>query len=142
MSVALLGLLAPVACGDDGGGDLDAFCATARRFAVDNPADALGAYDPADPAGAARLLRRAADDLESWADDAPPDLRPDVVRLATTASDLADAFEAGALDAGRAATLEAAAADAETASARVTEATRAQCSVELDPQSATTPTTG
>jgi hypothetical protein len=129
------------ACSDDGGGNLEAFCETARRLEVDNPANALAAYDPADPAGAARLLRDAAGALDAWSSEAPGDIRNDVERLRDAAGDLAEAFEAPTVDATRVADLEAGFDEVEAAGTRVVESVRSECSVDLEPPT-TTATTG
>jgi hypothetical protein len=122
-----------VACSGDDGGSVEAFCATARRFAQDNPANVFDQYDPADPTAAADLLRGAAVELRAWADEAPGDIDDDVEVIADTADELATAFEAPAPSAERAAELEQQFADVEEASGRVTGYAREQCAVDLDP---------
>lgn len=129
-----------VGCSGDDGGSVEAFCATARRFAQDNPANVFDRYDPADPTAAADLLRGAAVELRAWADEAPGDIDDDVEVIAETADELAAAFEAPAPSAERADELEQQFADVEEASASVTGYAREQCAVDLDP-AATTATT-
>jgi hypothetical protein len=85
--------LGVAACSDDGGGDREAFCATAQRFAADNPAAAFARADPNDPAASASLLRDAADRLGQWADEAPGEVRDDVHALVDAATSLAEQFE-------------------------------------------------
>ena len=121
-----------LACGDDGGSE-EAFCATARRFAEDNPATVFDRYDPADPTAAAALLREAGAELQAWADEAPGDIDDDVEVIARTAEDLAVAFESPAPSPERAAELEAQFTAVEAASARVTGYARERCAVDLDP---------
>ena len=124
---------AVAACGDDGGSE-EAFCATARTFAEDNPATVFDRYDPEDPAGAAALLRGEAERLRRWAGDAPGDVDDDVEVIAGAAEDLADAFE----DPDTADTTDLAArfTEVEEASGRVVSYARDRCGVDLDPASA------
>lgn len=116
--------------GDDSSGDVDAFCATARQFAVDNPAAVFDRYDPEDPASAATLLRDAAASFDAWAEDAPGDVAASIETIADAAEGLALAFEqptaggAGVRDQVEA---------VEAASARVVTYTREQCGVDLEP---------
>ena len=122
---------AAAACSDDGG-DVDAYCATADRFAVDNLADAFRRIDPADPQGTASALDSAAATLRGWADDAPVEVRDDVELLADAAADLAVAFapeQAGAADPAAVVDTDA----VEAASARVVTFTVETCQVDLDP---------
>ena len=139
--IALVAALAS-ACSDDGG-DLDAFCATARRFTADNPAAALDRLDPADPSATSAALDAAAEQLRGWADDAPGEVRDDVDTLAAAAAGLASSFS----DTTRTSTDEYVvvdAADAEAASARVLAFTTEHCQVDLDPATTSpvaTPTT-
>ena len=128
------------ACAPDDGRSVEAFCATARRFARDNPANVFDQYDPADPTAAADLLRGAAAELRAWAGEAPGDIDDDVEVIADTADELAAAFAAPAPSAERVAELEEQFADVEQASANVTGYAREQCAVDLDP-AATTPST-
>jgi hypothetical protein len=129
----VVGLVAALASAcSDGGGDLDAFCATARRFTADNPAAALDRLDPADPGAATAALEAAAEQLRAWADEAPGEVRDDVDTLAATAAGLATSFS----DTTRTSTDEYVvvdAAEAEAASARVLAFTNEQCQVDLDP---------
>jgi hypothetical protein len=128
------------ACGGDGAGDEAAFCATAERFAADNPASVFDRYDPADPASAATLLRDAADRLRDWGDDAPRRVRVDIDAIAEAADGLADEFETP--EAAASEDLQAQLAAVETASARALDHTRETCGVDLDPAvTSTTPTT-
>jgi len=129
--VAFAVALGAAGCGDDGG-TVEAFCATARRMAQDNPATVFDRYDPADPSAAARALRDAAEDLHGWADDAPGDVADDVEVIAEAADELAVAFESPAPSPDRVAELEARFAEVEGASVRVTAFARQRCSVELD----------
>jgi hypothetical protein len=121
------------ACSGEGG-DLEAYCATARGFTVDNPAAAFGRLDPADPTGTSTALAAAAEQLRDWAAEAPREVRDDVEALAEAAADLADAFEPAGGD-----TVEDDPADAvdaaavEEASGRVLEFTSERCEVDLDP---------
>jgi hypothetical protein len=131
--IAFVAVLAPPACSDDGG-DLDAYCATARRFSADNPADAFRRIDPADPAGTSAALEAAAAALGAWAGEAPGDVRDDVEALAQAAATLGVAFEPG--DDGTVEDDPATAVDTgvvEEASARVLAFTSEQCQVDLDP---------
>ena len=127
--------VAVVGCGDDGGGDVEAFCATARQFSVDNPAEVFDSYDPEDPASAAALLREAAASFERWADDAPGEVEASIETIADAAEDLALAFEeptaggAGVRDEVEA---------VEAASAQVVTFTRDQCGVDLEPNTTVT----
>ena len=133
--------LALLACGDDGG-DLDAYCATARRFTTDNPADAFGRVDPADPAGTTSALDAAAEQLRGWASDAPDEVRDDVEALAAAASTLADAFapaDDGSVEDDPVEAVDTAAV--EEASTRVLAFTAEQCEVDLDPATTLPPTT-
>jgi hypothetical protein len=132
-AVLIVGALLGAGCGDEGSGNVQAFCATARRFEVDNPAAALTAADPADPSGTARALRAAADRLQPWAEEAPSEVRADVEVLRDAAVDLAEAFEAPTVDAATVAELEATYRDVEAAGRRVVEAVRDECGVDLDP---------
>jgi hypothetical protein len=117
-------------CGD-GGGDLSAFCATARRFAADNPAAAFARIDPADPGSAAGPLRDAGERLSAWAAEAPAAVDEDVEVLADAATTLAAAFEApGEVD--RAAVQDEV-AGVDEASRAVLSFTRERCEVDLDP---------
>lgn len=125
------GALLAVGCGGGSGGDPDAFCATAERFAADNPASVFDRYDPADPASAATLLRDAADRLSGWADDAPRRVRVDIDVIADAAEALADEFETPA--AAGSEELQERLAAVEAASARALDYTRETCSVDLDP---------
>ena len=138
-AVAAAALVA--ACGDEGSGNVEAFCATARRFEVDNPAAALSAVDVTDPAVTARALRDAADELRPWAQEAPSEVRADIQQLREAAVDLAEAFEAPTVDQTRVAQLEAGFPDIEAAAARVVEAVSERCHVDLD-ATPTTPTIG
>ena len=135
------------ACTGDDGGSEEAFCATARRFAQDNPATVFDRFDPADPTAAAALLRGAGAELRAWAAEAPGDIDDDVELIADTADELAVAFESPAPSPERAAELEDRFTDVEAASARVTGYARERCAVDLDPAanpvtpaSTTTPT--
>jgi hypothetical protein len=119
------------ACADDDGGDLAAFCATAEAFAVDNPAAALGRYDPSDRTGAAAQLRDAGARLETWAGEAPGDIAEDVTALAEAMSTLADEFETPGDAPGD--SLEEQLAEVEAASGRVVTFTRDRCQVDLEP---------
>ena len=135
--VALVLLAAAVgACSDDGGSE-EAFCATARRFAEDNPATVFDRYDPEDPAGAAVLLRGEAERLRAWADEAPGAIDDDVDVIAEAAEDLADTFEDPVPGENRTAELAERFTEVEDASARVVAYTRERCAVELDPAAAT-----
>jgi len=128
--------VATAACGGGDDGDVEAFCATARQFSVDNPASVFDQYDPEDPSSAAALLRDAAASLEAWSDDAPADVDEAIETIAGAAEDLAAAFEqptAGGSD-GLRETVEA----VETASAQVVTYTRDQCGVDLEPSSTVT----
>ena len=129
----IVGALAGAGCGDEGSGNVEAFCVTARRFEVDNPAAALSAADPADPTGTARALRDAAGRLRPWAQEAPSEVRADVEALRDAAVDIAEAFEATTVDAATVADLEATYGDVEAAGRRVVEAVRDECDVDLAP---------
>ena len=129
---------AVAACGGGGGGDPEAFCATAERFAADNPASVFDRYDPADPASAAALLRDAADRLRGWADEAPRSIRVDIDAIAEAAEGLADEFEDP--EAAASEELQAQLAAVETASARSLDYTREECGVDLDPDVTATST--
>ncbi len=131
--------LAVAGCGDDGGSE-EAFCATAADFAADNPATVFDRYDPADPSGAADLLRREAARIRAWADDAPGEIDQDVETIAAAAEELAAAFESPPPSADRAAELTERFHEVEEASARVTAFARQRCDVELDPVSSTSTT--
>lgn len=127
--VAVAPLLA--ACSGEGG-DLDAFCATARRFTVDNPAAAFTLLDAADPAGTAAALEAAGQQLRDWAAEAPREVRDDVEALAAAAEDLAVSFA----EPGRSSTDEQVVVDeaaVEEASGRVLAFTNERCEVDLDP---------
>jgi hypothetical protein len=126
--------LAAAGCGDDGG-DIEAFCATARRFATDNPASVFDRYDPTDPGSAAVLLRDAGDRLAAWAEDAPSRIDDDVQAIADAAVALATEFEEP--DAASSETLQEQLLEVESASARVLEFTRAECDVDLEPAATT-----
>lgn len=135
--VAVAGALA-AGCSDDGGSE-EAFCATARRFAEDNPATVFDRYDPEDPAGAAALLRGEAERLRAWADEGPGDIDDDVDVIAEAAIDLADAFEdPNTAEAGE---LAERFTEVEDASVRVVAYVRDRCGVDLDPASVTTSST-
>lgn len=136
---AAVAVLALMACGDDGG-SVEAFCATARRFADDNPATVFDRYDPADPAGAAELLRGAGAQLRAWADEAPGEVDDDVDTIADAADELAAAFEAPSPSPDRRAELAERFTEVEEASGRVTSYARGRCAVELDPAVVTTST--
>jgi hypothetical protein len=135
--VPVLAFAATTACGGDDG-DLEAFCATARRFAADNPAAVFDHYDPADPASAATLLRDAGDRLTAWAEEAPGNVDDDVEAIAAAAEALADEFEQPA--AATTESLQEQVVVVEAASARVLRFTRDQCQVDLDPGSTTSST--
>ena len=137
MLLPLLALAAAGACGDESG-DLEAFCATARRFATDNPASVFDHYDPADPGSAATLLRDAGDRLTAWAEEAPGSIDDDVEDIAAAAEALADEFEQP--DAASAESLQEQVLVVEAASARVLQFTRDQCQVDLEPASTTSTT--
>lgn len=125
-----------LAC-SDGGGDVDAFCATAEGFRVDNPAAAFASIDPADPAGTTTALAGAAERLRAWADDAPEEVRDDVRALADAAATLAEAFEPaedGSVEDDADATVDTEAV--EQASARVLAFADEACGVDLDPDPA------
>lgn len=132
-ALAALALLAP-ACSDDGG-DVDAFCATARRFSTDNPAAAFAQVDPNDPVGTSAALQAAADQLSAWADDAPGDVRGSVQALADAATTLAGEFTVGTAAGveGDDGTPAVDTAVVEAASAEVLAFTRDRCEVDLDP---------
>lgn len=137
-ALAVLAVLAVAAsgvagCGDEGSGNVEAFCATARRFETDNPAAALTAVDPSDATGTARALRDAAGQLRTWAREAPSEVRADIEAVRDAAGDLAEAFEAPTVDQATVAALEASSAEVEAAGQRVVEAVREQCEVDLDP---------
>ena len=121
-----------LSCGDDGGSE-EAFCATARRFAEDNPATVFDRYDPADPSGAAALLRETAAEFRAWADEAPGDIDDDVEVIADAADNIAAGFESPSPSAERAAEIEEQFTAVEAASARVTGYARERCAVDLDP---------
>lgn len=126
---------------------MEAFCATARVFAEDNPALIFDRYDPANPSGAAALLEQAAERLDGWASDAPGEVRADVEAIAGAARELGLAFTAPPPEPDRTAELESTFAEVEQASARVTAFTRERCGVDLDPAGgpvspSTTATTG
>ncbi len=125
-------------CSDDGG-DLEAFCATARRFATDNPATVFDRYDPADPASAATLLRDAGERLRTWAEDAPGEIDGDVEAIADAADALAAEFESP--EAAPDETLRAQIEEVEAASPRVLEFTRGECDVDLEPAATLPPAT-
>ncbi len=129
---------AGVGCSDDAG-DLEAFCATARRFATDNPATVFDRYDPADPASAATLLRDAGERLRTWSEDAPGEIDGDVEAIADAADALAEEFESP--EAAPDETLRAQIEAVEAASPRVLEFTRAECDVDLEPTSTAPPAT-
>ena len=129
--------LALAGCNQDDGGDLDAFCATARAFVEQNPASVFDRYDPADPTAAAALLRGEAERLRSWAVDAPGEVDGDVEAIAAAAETLADGFESPSPSPERVGELEARFELVEDASGRLTSYVREQCGVDLDP--ATTP---
>ncbi len=133
--VVALALLGPASCKQDDGGDLEAFCTTARGFVERNPAGVFDRYDPADPTAAAELLRSEAGRLRDWADDAPGEVDGDVEAIAAAAEALADGFESPAPSADRVAELEAQFEEVEDASARLTSYVREQCGVDLDPAS-------
>jgi hypothetical protein len=132
--------LASAACSDDGGSE-EAFCATARSFATDNPAAVFDRYDPADPTGAAELLRRTGTRLRAWSEEAPGDVDDDVALIADVADELAAAFEAPASSSDRTEELQARFTEVEEASARVTSYARERCGVELDPGAVAPPAT-
>jgi hypothetical protein len=136
----IFGALLGAGCGDEGSGNVQAFCATARRFEVDNPAAALTAADLTDPSGTARALRDAANRLRPWAEEAPSEVRADVEVLRNAAVDLAEAFEAPTVDAETVADLEATYGEVEAAGRRVVDAVRDECGVDLDAPAP--PTTG
>jgi hypothetical protein len=126
-------LLSLVACSSEGG-DLDAYCATARRFTTDNPAAAFGRIDPGDPDGTSVALEAAAEQLRGWADQAPRAVRDDVEVLAGAASDLAAAFEPAGGDTVEDDAVAAVDTEAvEEASTRVLAFTAERCEVDLDP---------
>ena len=129
----LLAVLLAGACSGDDGGSEEAFCATARSFAEDNPANVFDTYDPADPTAAAELLRREGARLRAWADQAPGEIDDDVELIAETADDIAAGFESPAPTPERAAEIEEQFNEVEEASARVTTYARERCAVELDP---------
>jgi hypothetical protein len=121
---------------DERGGDLEAYCATARGFREDNPAAAFALVDPTDPTATAAALRSAGERLRQWAEDAPSDIDQDVEALADGADALAQDFESGTT-----ATVDEQAARTEalaTSSAEVQRYTEEQCGVTLDPASTTT----
>lgn len=132
-SVAAL-VVALAACGGDGG-DVEAFCATARQFAVDNPADVFDRYDPEEPATAAGLLRDAAGELDGWAGDAPDDVQGAIETIADAAEALAGAFEEPSDEAT--ATLRDAIERVEAASRQVVSFTSEECGVDLEPTATT-----
>lgn len=126
---------AATACSDDSG-SVEAFCATARDFATDNPATVFDRYDPGDPASAVALLDEAETRLRRWAGDAPGEIDDDVETIADAAAALADAFDEpdpGQLPEERTAALAEQFEEVEAASSRVTSYVREQCGVELDP---------
>lgn len=128
--VAVL-LVAAIGCSSNGGSDLEAFCATARRFEADNPAAVFDRYDPADPASAVVLLRDAADRLGAWAEEAPGQIDDDVEAISAAADLLADQFETPA--AATSSALAEQLAGVESSSERVVDFTRENCQIELDP---------
>jgi hypothetical protein len=131
-------LVATAACSDDGGGERAAFCATAQRFAADNPAAAFARADPNDPAASASLLRDAADRLGDWADEAPDKVRDDVRALVDAATSLAEQFESeptGSTNADATTSTTQPAIDTaavEAASGRVVSYVSDECGVNLD----------
>ena len=132
--LASLSSLSSLAGCSDEGGDLDAYCATARRFTTDNPAAAFSRIDPADPSGTSAALEVAADALEGWATEAPGEVRDDVEALARAAADLAVAFEPDDGDTVEDDPVATVDTDAvEEASTRVLAFTVEQCQVDLDP---------
>lgn len=132
--IALCLALGTVAGGcDDGGGDRDAYCATAERFAADNPADAFGRIDLGDPAATSTVLRDAAERLAAWADEAPGAVDDDVEVLVEAATTLADQFDDLATRGGDpGSTIDVDLAAVEASSRRVVDFTRTECGVELD----------
>lgn len=129
--VMAVSLVAATGCSSDSDGDLEAFCATARRFAADNPAAVFDRYDPADPASAVVLLRDAGDRLGAWAEEAPAQIDDDVEAISEAADLLADQFETPG--AATSSTLQEQLAGVESSSERVVEFTRQNCEVDLDP---------
>ena len=120
---------------DERGGDLGAYCATARRFVNDNPAAAFALVDPTDPISTAAALRSAGERMRAWSTEAPSDIDQDVEALADGAEALATDFESGTT-----ATIEEQAARTEalaTSSDEVLRYTREHCEVDLDPVTTT-----
>lgn len=120
-----------LACGGDDG-DLAAFCATAERFATDDPAAAFTELDPSDRVATSAALRSTADDLEAWAADAPGEVDEDVALLASTARDLASLYD-GALATEADEYVPVPVEDVEAASADVLAFTSDECGVDLGP---------
>jgi hypothetical protein len=131
-------VLVVVAAGcDERGGDLEAYCATARSFVDDNPAAAFALIDPTDPVATATALRSASERLRQWSEEAPSDIDQDVEALADGAEALASDFESGTT-----ATAEEQAARTESlaaASGEVLGYTSEQCEVDLEPVTTTSP---
>jgi hypothetical protein len=129
-------VVAAVGCRGEGG-DLEAFCATARGFTVDNPAAAFGRLDPGDPTGTSTALASAAEQLRDLAAEAPREVRGDVEALADAAADLAAAFEPAGGDSVEDDAVPAVDTEAvEEASTRVLAFTSERCEVDLDPGAA------
>jgi hypothetical protein len=135
--LAILLAVGLAGCGGDGGSE-DAFCATARQFAADNPATVFDRYDDTDPGAAAELLRSEAARIREWAGDAPGEIDQDIEAIADVADELADAFESPPESDDRAAELAERFSTVEDASVRVTEFARTRCGVDLDPVSSST----
>jgi hypothetical protein len=114
------------------GGDLGAFCTTARSFVADNPAAAFAQIDLADPAATSATLDAAATELRAWASDAPREVRDDVDVLVDAAATLAATYADPAITS----TDEYVVIDTEaveSASAEVLAFTSERCEVDLDP---------
>ncbi len=141
--VVAAGALAPVlACSD--GGSTESFCATAGSVAADNPPAAFGAYDPSDPVAGDEDLQRAAAQLRRLADDAPEEIRGDADRLADVGERLVEILGDDDPEAVRQGLRDLdpeAGADLDGASRRVTDFTRTECGIELDPAGSATSTT-
>ena len=132
--LGVVGGLGLFGCGGDDG-DLGAFCATAEAFVTDNPLAGPGSA-AGDAATMTAELRRGADRLARWAEDAPGPVRDDAELLAATAARLADAFdEPGVAGPDEHTAIDAEAAEA--ASGEVLAFVREECGVDLDAPAST-----
>jgi len=134
VALTVAAAFALAACGDDGGGSVEAFCESAQEFA-----DAGDFFDTDNPEDFSAGLQEAEEVINALADDAPSEISDDAETLAKILGELIDSL--ADIDPTDEAAVEAAFApffdaDADPAFAaaveRVNEFALAECGIDLE----------